>query len=384
MKVPFVNFGLQYRNLQDEIDGVIRKCLEKGDFINRQELKDFEKNFARYIGVKHAIGVLSGTDALFLCLKALNIGPGDEVITVDHTYIATIDVIVHCGAKPVLVDVDYDTMNMDIAKLAEAISTQTRAIIPVHLNGRVAQMDYIKDVAARHNIPIIEDAAQACGASYAGEKAGSFGKAGCFSFYPSKPLGGIGEGGMITTNDDEFADKLLKLRHHGDEPGKKRGKIYCWGYNSILENINAAVLNQKLPYIEDWNNRRKEIAFKYEYGLRNYVKTPPCPDATMDQLFEDIYAYYTIKTDKRDELAAYLKTQDIETMVYLSVPNHKQEDIFSPHKFMDEYIYYSLEVSKRLSKECLCLPMYPEITDGQVEYVIEKVREFFEEKAVAV
>jgi dTDP-4-amino-4,6-dideoxygalactose transaminase len=381
MKVPFVNFGLQYRNLKDEIDGAIGRCLERGDFINRQDLKSFEENFARYIGVKHAIGVLSGTDALFLCLKALNIGPGDEVITVDHTYIATIDVIVHCGAKPVLVDVDYTTMNMDVLGLVDAISTQTKAIIPVHLNGRVAQMDSIKDLAARYRIPIIEDAAQACGASFMGEKAGSFGKAGCFSFYPSKPLGGIGEGGMIATDDDEFADRLLKLRHHGDEPGKKRGKIYCWGYNSILENINAAVLNCKLPYIEEWNTRRKEIALKYECDLRDYVMTPPCPDASMDMIFEDIYAYYVIRIETRDELAAFLKAQEIETMVYLSVPNHMQEGIFRKEDFCTGYYHESLEISKQLSKECLCLPMYPELTDDQVDYVIEKVREFVEEKS---
>jgi len=242
-KVPFVNYPEHYRRIWDDVMVAVTESLSKGDLIMRDQLKRFEENIASFVGAKYATGLNSGTDALLLSLKAAGIGPGDEVITVAHTFVATVSVIVQCEAKPVLVDVGED-MNMDADLVKEAITPRTRAIIPVHLNGRMCDMERLGEIASKNDLLMIEDAAQSLGASFDGRKAGSFGLTSCFSFYPAKMLGCAGDGGAVLTNDEEMAEKMRLLRDHGYQ--RSTGDILCYGYNSRLDNIQAAILDVKL------------------------------------------------------------------------------------------------------------------------------------------
>ena len=383
-RIPFVNYPRAYKKIKPEIDDALLGCLERGDLVYRQDLIDFEKNFAAYCGCKHGIGTGSCTGAMYLCLRVINVFLR-EVITVSHTYIATIDSIVHAGGIPVLIDVDYDTMNMDVDQLERAITPQTQAIMPVHLNGRMCEMDRIMEIAERYKLYVIEDAAQAAGAEYKWKMAGSWGHFGCFSFYPAKILGSYGEGGMIVTNDDEMASKLYLLRDHGEWPhylpGGKKGEIYGWGYNSILDNIQAAVLNVKLRYLPETKGERQGIADKYSAGFRE-IEMANCiaqPYGTMfkapdDDPFDtdlaDIFQNYVIKIKKRDKLKNYLTQRGIETLISWATPNHKQKGLPDLHHF-------KLPVTEQISNEVLSLPMHPELTDPEVEYIVEAVRSFF-------
>ena len=365
MQVPFVNYKVQYQNLKKEINEVINQTLTEGNLILREDVEKFEKNLASLVGAKYAVALNSGTDALFLSLKAAGIGPGDEVITVSHTFVASIAVIVHAGAKPVLVDVK-DDFTLDVDQLEKVITKKTKAIIPVHLNGRVCQMDKIMEIAQKYNLIVIEDAAQALGAQFNNQKAGSFGLTGCFSFYPAKILGAYGDAGAITTNNEEIAEKIRLLRSHGQ---KTKTEIVCYGWTARLDNLQAAVLNIKFKYLPEWIKRRREIAQIYNEGLKNVsqIKLPPAPDS--DKRYFDVYQNYVIRAEKRDELKAYLEKQGVETLIKDPLPNHWQKGL--------NLMHFHLPLTEQLAKEVISLPMYPELTQEQIEYVIKCVKEFY-------
>jgi len=348
MIVKFFNPSLQYDRIKLEIDSAIQRVLIKGDLILRQDVEIFEERLANFIGTKYAIGLNSGTDALFLSLKAIGIGQGDEVITSSYTFAATVGAIVACGAKPVLVDIEENGMLMDIDKIE--ITPQTKAIIPVHLAGAMCDMKRIMALAEKHNLTVIEDAAQAIGAEWKGKKTGSIGLTGCFSFYPAKILGCYGDGGAITTNDDGIKKSILRLRDHGRVG---RNEVNGWGYNSRLDNLQAAVLNTKMKYLAQWIERRKEIARKYD----NVFKEIPQIKSYPSQVYQD----YIIGIEDREKLVEYLKEKEIEVLI-------------------NEYPFpFELSCPNRdkLRKRVLRLPIAPELTDEQVEYVIKSVKEYY-------
>ena len=377
-RVPFINYPRAYQAHKAELNDAIFGCLERGDLVFREDLISFERNFAKFCGVNHGIGVGSCSNAMYLCLKLINVF-FQEVITVSHTYIATIDAIVHAGGTPVLVDIDYDTMNMDVDLLEKAITPQTKAIIPVHLNGRMCEMDRIMEIAKKHNLYVIEDAAQAAGAEYLGKKAGAWGDFGCFSFYPAKVLGCFGEGGMIVTNDEGRASDLYLMRDHGEWPrylpGGTKGEIYGWGYNSILDNIQAAVLNAKLRHLPEAIERRRKIAEMYSWELPGppFIYTPMGTSerfSIREGFQDDVFQNYVIRIEQRDALREHLTSKGIGTLVSWPTPNHRQNGLPDLHRF-------NLSVTERISREVLSLPMYPELTDEEVAYVVKAARLYF-------
>jgi len=376
-KVPFVNYPLQYRLIKDEINTAFDRIFSRGDLILRDDVQKFEEDFSSFIDTKFGIGTGSCTGAMAISLHAAGIKPGDEVITVAHTYIATIDVIIHCGATPILIDI-RDDFNMDVDLLEEAITPRTKAIMPVHLNGRVCEMDKLMSIAKRHNLIVIEDAAQATGAKYQGKPAGSFGLTGCFSFYPAKILGSYGEAGIACTNNKEIAGKLYVLRDHGEKPPylktkekKREKKIDLYGFNTILDNIQAAVLNVKLKHFPKGLKRRREIASLYYEGLSDLSKIKLPPPPTERGLYFDVFQNYVIRSKRREVLAKWLEDKSVETLISWPVPNHRQEALKNLHRFQ-------LPKTEQISREVLSLPMYPELTDRQVKYVIDCIRRFFE------
>jgi len=367
-KVRFVDYPLHYHRLESEIDTAIREVLSNGDLIMRQHLHEFEGNFASFVGVDYAVGLNSGTDALHLSLLAAGVGPGDEVITVSHTFVATVAAIVHCMAIPILVDVGED-FNMDVEQVERAISPRTKAIIPVHLNGRLCDMERLMAIANKHNLMIIEDAAQALGASLNGKKGGSFGLTGCFSFYPAKILGGVGDGGMLVTNNKELAETIRLLRDHGQN--RATGEILFYGFNSRLDNLHAAVLNAKLRHLPDWIERRREIAMLYEKGLSNLpqIRTPPVPQS--QEHYFDAFTNYVVRARERNELAAYLRESGIEILISWPIPMHHQKALGLEH--------FHLPETERISREVLSLPLYPELSTEEVEFVVQTIRQFYKQ-----
>ena len=365
-KVPFVNYPEHYRRIWDEIVEVIEGALSKGDLILRDQLRQFEENIASFVGVKYGVGVNSGTDALFLSLKAAGVGPGDEVITVAHTFVATVSVIIQCEAKPILVDVG-DDMNMDMKQVEEAITPKTKAIIPVYLNGRMCDMERLMAIANEHNLLVIEDAAQALGASFDGKGAGSFGLTGCFSFYPAKMLGAAGDGGAVVTNDEEIAEKIRLLRDHGYQ--RSTGDLLCYGYNSRLDNVQAAILDVKLRHLPEWIERRRNIVSLYHQGLSDLqeLKIPPPPRS--DNRFFDVYQNYVIRAKERNRLTAHLDESGIEILISWPKPMHHHDALGLRH--------FHLPKTEQISNEVLSLPMYPELGDEQVDIVIEAIHKFY-------
>ena len=361
-RVRFVNYPEQYRRLKFEIDAAIRRVLENGDFILRQDVREFEERLATRLGVKHAIGLNSGTDALYLSLLALGIGPGDEVITVAHTFLATVGAIVNCGATPVLVDVGED-YNMDVELAAKAVTARTKAIIPVHLNGRMCDMVQVMNLAESNGLSVIEDAAQALGARFMGRVAGSFGATACYSFYPAKILGTPGDGGMVVTSDDALARQLRGLRDNGRV--NWQDQVIGYGFNSRLDNLHAAILNVKLVHLDEYVARRREIARLYHEtlgGLPGLLLPPPPSE---DGAFYDVYQNYVVRTPRRDELAAHLKEQGIETLISWPVPMHHQQAL--------KLLRFHLPVTEAVSREVLSLPMYPEMSDVDLRAVVDAV-----------
>jgi dTDP-4-amino-4,6-dideoxygalactose transaminase len=366
-KVPFVDPREHYRRLKTEIDGAISDTLSRGDLVLRHQLREFEGNLAEFVGVKFAVGVNSGYHALHFSLIAAQIGPRDEVITVGHTFVATVSAIVHVGATPVLVDVRKD-YNLDPNRLEAAITPRTRAIIPVHLNGRVCEMNRIQAIAREHDLILIEDAAQALGADFKGQRAGSFGLVGCFSFYPFKILGGFGDGGAITTNDAEVARIVRLLRFNGED--RETGEYHYHGYTALLDNVQAAVLDVKLRHLPDWVKHRRMIAGLYRDGLERVegLELPHFGDGS----YGDVFQNYVVRTSLRDELREQLCAQGIETLVHWPKPmwKHKKLALESPQ----------LPETEAICREVLSLPMSAETTAEQVEITVQAIQRFFSSK----
>jgi dTDP-4-amino-4,6-dideoxygalactose transaminase len=349
----------------------IDQVLSAGNLILRQELRDFEAHFAEYIGTRYAVGVNSGFDALHLAMRAIGFQPSDEIITVSHTCIATVGAIVNAGATPILVDV-ADDCNMDLDAFERAISPSTRAVVPVHLDGRPCDMEHVTAIARRHDILVIEDAAQAAGACFDGRPVGSFGIVGCFSLYPFKMLGAFGDAGIVTTNDVEIATKLRYLRDYGQN--RETGDIHAFGFNARLDNLQAAILDVKLPHLEQWIVRRREIAAMYNAGLSG-VGDLLLPEPASPR-FGTVVLNYIIRTAERDALRRALADAGIETLISLARPIHHH-----PALGLQKY---HLPKTDEIARTYMCLPIYPELTDSQVTYVIDSIAEFFSQSPARI
>jgi|SRR5579863_9433402 len=363
MKVPFVDLGAQYQAIAPEINSAIQGVLEKRDFILGRDVELFEKEFADFIGTSHAVGVGSGLAALELALRAWEIGPGDEVITAANTYIATTLAIMAVGARPVLVDMDPATFNINPAAIEAAITPKTRALIPVHLCGQPADMDPILEIAAGRNLLVLEDAAQAHGAMYRGRRAGSLGHAGAFSFYPGKNLGAYGDGGLIVTNDDMLAEKLRQLRNYGQRVKYVHTTI---GTNSRLDTIQAAILRVKLRHLDRWNAQRGERAAQYNALLAGAGCEVPQTAANRTHIFH----LYMVQVENRAEVQKILAERGISTGIHYPIPIHLQEASTSLG-----YRQGDFPATERAAERILSLPMYAELTESQCEYVAENLRE---------
>ncbi len=369
MRVPFLDLRSQHEQILPDIYQRFDEVFYTSNFILGRELEAFEEEFKRYIGARYAIGVGSGTDALLLSLKALDVGANDQVIVPAFSFIACIDVVIRLGAKPILVDVNPSTFALDPEKLPPSISSRTKAIILVHLYGQSAPIDPILDVAKIRNIPVIEDVAQSCGSMYAGRRLGSFGLMGCFSFYPTKNLGGAGDGGLILTNDEKHNEFLRKLRDHGRDKDMEFTDI---GYNSRLDCLQAAVLRVKLRDLDDMNIERVENVAYYRKLLSGLdIILPEVPDDG-----SNTFNLFTIQTTRRDELRAFLAERDIGTAVYYPKPLHLQPCL----RFLG-YKEGDFPMSEQLSQRVLSLPVYPGLKRQQIDYVAECIREFFKGKS---
>ncbi len=362
-KVPLLDLVAQYQEIKPEMDAAIQRVLDSGYFILGPEVAAFEGEVAAYLGVAYGIGVASGTDALILALRALNIGPGDEVILPAYTFFATIGAILHVGATPVLVDIDEQTYCIDIEQTHAKVTSATKAIIPVHLYGQAAEMEALTEIADEHNLNIIEDNAQAFGAEYKGRKTGALGNIGCLSFFPSKNLGGYGDGGMVVTDNPELAEKIRMLRAHG---WRKKYFPEVLGYNSRLDALQAAVLRVKLNYIDRWNDGRRKVAHTYSKALSDSpnFKTPyEAPNR------KHVYHLYILQMTNRDQVQAQLKEAGIGTSIYYPQPLHLAE----PCRELG-YTEGDFPITEKASRETLAIPVYPEMSAEQIEYVLEVVR----------
>lgn len=367
MNIPQINLKRQYDALKEEIEPAVSRVFEGGNFILGKEVKCFEEEMKAFIGVKYALGVGNGTDALTLALKAIGIGPGDEVITVPFTFFSTPEVICNLGARPVFVDIDRHSCNIDPGKIEEKITGRTKAILPVDLYGQSADMEEITKIAKRHNLFVIEDAAQAMGASYKGKRVGSISDIACASFFPTKNLGAAGDGGMLFTNNDELYNLLFSFRVHGASRKYHHERL---GFNSRLDEVQAAILRVKLKRLDKWNKRRRYIGGLYTRAFSGFVETPYIKDGNVH-----IFHQYTIKTKKRDSLTQFLRENGIATAVHYPIPCHLQPAL----KWLG-YKKGDFPVAEEIADAVLSLPVYPELRDDEVEYVIRAVRNFFEKK----
>jgi len=353
----------QYHSIKREVDQAISEVLEKGHFILGPNVAALEKEVAAYLGVKHGVGVASGTDALILAMRALNIGPGDEVIVPSYTFFATAEAVLLVGATPVLVDVEPEAYSIDIEQLADKITDKTKAIIPVHLYGHPANMTAVMEIALQHKLKVIEDNAQAFGAEHRGQKTGSFGDVSCLSFFPSKNLGGCGDGGMVVTNDDGVAERVRMLRTHG---WKKKYFPEVVGYNSRLDELQAAILRVKLRHIDDWNNRRRELAAIYRERLTGAPVVVPKDMADA----RHVYHLFILEVEDRDRFEKQLKEKGIPTSIYYPQPLHLNE----PLKYLG-YKQGDFPVSERASERTISIPFYPEINEEQINRVMTVVND---------
>ena len=369
MRVPLLDLQAQYGSIKDELNEAVRRVMDSQQFVLGPDVKALEEEVAAYTGSRHAVGCASGSDALLLALMALDVGAGDEVVTTPYSFFATAAAVTRLGARPVFVDIEPGTYNIDAGKIEAAVTERTRAVLPVHLYGQCAEMDAVLEVCGRHGLPVVEDAAQAIGAQDRGRQAGAMGDIGCFSFYPSKNLGGAGDGGMLTTDADATAERLRALRVHGSPVKYYHTMI---GINSRLDSLQAAVLRVKLPHLDAWSDARGRNAARYdrlfeEAGLAGRVRLPQVrADA------RHIFNQYVVRVGpERDALAAHLRRQDIGTDVYYPVPLHLQECF--------RYLGYTegdFPESERAARETLALPIYPELTGEQQEYVVAAIAEF--------
>lgn len=392
MNIPLIDLRAQYNSISKELDKATIDVLSSAAYIMGKNVTEFEKEFANYIGTKHAISVGNGTDALVIALKALGIGEGDEVITSTFTYFASAECISAVGATPVFVDVEKDTFNIDPDKIEEKITERTKAIIPVHIFGQSADMDKINIIAKKHNLKVIEDACQAVGAKYKGKMIGTLSDVACFSFFPTKNLSCAGDGGMIVTSDDNVATIAIALRTHGSgETGQKAYNLlnniteevvtsksgddtvynplkyynYLIGYNSRLDAIQAAILRVKLPYLDKWNSRRKEIAKIYDEELiDSNVITPIVREEN-----DTVYHQYVLQSDNREEMLAKLKEKGIATGVYYPVPLHLQK-VYTDLGYKEG----DMPVAEYLSHRTFAIPVYPELSEEQIQYIVDSIK----------
>ncbi len=362
--IPMVDLKLQYQNLKSDFDTAIAEVLENTQFILGPNVQEFEKEAAKLLGVKHALSCASGTDALHLALLAADIGPGDEVITSTFTFIASAEAIRYVGATPVFVDIDPKTFNLDPHLIEHAINDKTKALLPVHIFGQPADMNSIMAIAQKHNLKMIEDCAQSFDAKIEGEVTGSIGLSGCHSFFPSKNLGCFGDGGMVTTNNDDIADQIRIFRNHGSN---KRYHHDVIGYNSRLDELQACILRVKLKHIKKFNQQRYDAAQKYSAALKDIV-TPPFED----KLGNHVYHQYTLLSPKRDLIMKALQDKQIACAIYYPIPLHRQ------NVFVDDYKDISLPISERVASECMSLPIFPEISDEQIELITATIRSVFQ------
>ena len=358
--IPMVDLKTQYHQLKSEIDQAVLDALESTQFILGPNVTGLEKETAAYLGSPYAVGCASGTDALHLAVLAAGIKPGDEVITTPFTFIATAEAICYAGATPVFVDVAPQTFNIVPELIEQAITPKTRAVIPVHLFGQPADMDAICDICERHKLVLIEDCAQSFGAAIGGRMTGSIGAFGCFSFFPSKNLGGYGDGGLVTATTAEGAENLKVLRNHGSRVRYHHDVI---GFNSRLDDLQAAILRVKLRHIDRFNQERRRVAHRYSEGLKDIVQVP----------FEDgkgihVYHQYTLLSEQRDQIMQALSDQQISSAVYYPIPLHRQ------NVFAEQCRNLSLPVAESVAARCMSLPIYPEMSNDQVDQVIAAVR----------
>ena len=392
MNIPLIDLKAQYGSLADELNKVTLDVLSSANYILGKNVIEFEKEFAEYIGVKHAISVGNGTDALVLALKAMGIGEGDEVITTPFTFFATAESISAVGATPIFVDVRKDTFNIDTSKIEDKITEKTKAIIPVHIFGQAADMDEINEIAKRHNLLVIEDACQAIGGKYKGRNIGSLGDMACFSFFPTKNLGCAGDGGMIVTDNDDLAVIARALRTHGSgENGQKAFNLlnnieeevqsskesndtvynplkyynYLIGYNTRLDAIQAAILKVKIKEIDKWNAKRREIVEQYNNSFEDLdLVTPVC-----DENNEHVYHMYILQSEDRERMLTKLEEKGVATGVYYPVPLHLQK-VYKDLGYKEG----DMPVSEYLSHRTFAIPVYPELSDDQIKYIIDSVR----------
>lgn len=392
MNIPLIDLKAQYKSISEDLDRVTKEVLSSAAYIMGKNITEFEKEFAEYIGVKHAISVGNGTDALVIALKSLGIGAGDEVITSTFTYFASAECISAVGATPVFVDVEEDTFNIDPSKIEEKITDKTKAIIPVHIFGQSADMDPINEIAKKYNLKVIEDACQAVGGKYKGKMIGTLGDAACFSFFPTKNLSCAGDGGMIVTNDDDIATIVKALRTHGSgETGQKAYNLlnniteevqsskdgddtvynplkyynYLIGFNSRLDAIQGAILRVKLPHLDSWNAGRRKVAEVYNRELKNSEVVIPI----VREENEHIYHQYVLQSEDREAILNKLKEKGVATGVYYPVPLHLQK-VYADLGYKEG----DMPVAEYLSHRTFAIPVYPELTEEQVNYIVDAIK----------
>jgi dTDP-4-amino-4,6-dideoxygalactose transaminase len=363
IQIPLVDLKAQYFSIKPEIDAAIKRVIEATSFILGEEVSAFEQAFASAVGTKGCVGVASGTAALQLALLAVGLKPGDEVITTAHTFIATTEALSQIGGKPVFVDIDPKTYNIDPNLVEDAITPRTKGILPVHLYGLPAQMEPLRDIANRHSLWLIEDAAQAHAAEYHGEPCGSIGDLACFSFYPGKNLGAYGDAGAVTSNDEALLARVRKLRNHGRTSKYEHDEI---GFGERIDALQAAILAAKLPHLERWTESRRAHARLYNELLAGRdVETPfELPNA------RHVYHLYVLRTPRRDEMFEYLKLKGVDAGIHYPVPLHRQ-----PAYLKQGYGAVRLPITERVAGEVISLPMYPELSGEQIEYVAQAVNE---------
>jgi len=392
MNIPLIDLKAQYKSIAEDLDRVTKEVLSSASYIMGKNVTEFEKEFAEYIGVKHAISVGNGTDALVIALKSLGIGNGDEVITTPFTFFATAETISAVGAIPVFVDVEKDTFDIDPTKIEEKITSKTKAILPVHIFGQSAKMDEINEIAKKHNLKVIEDACQAVGSKYKGRNIGTLADVACFSFFPTKNLGCAGDGGMIVTSDDNIATIARALRTHGSgENGQKAYNLlnnvteevktadnaddtvynplkyynYLIGFNTRLDAIQGAILSIKLPHLDEWNEKRRQIAKIYDENLKDTdLVTPVIKDEN-----EPVYHMYILQSEDREAILSKLKERGVATGVYYPVPLHLQK----VYKHLG-YKEGDMPVAEYLSHRTFAIPVYPELTEDQINYIVQSIK----------
>ncbi|MGA2677493.1 MAG: DegT/DnrJ/EryC1/StrS family aminotransferase [Methanobacterium sp.] len=356
--IPFFDFKREYSTLKDEINKSLMEVFNKGIFILGEEVQNFEEKFSKYVGTDYGLGVNSGSDALFMAIKALGIGVGDEIITVSHTFISTVDAIYRNGANPKFVDINPDNYCIDVLKIEDNITDKTRAILPVHLYGHPADMDPILKIAEKNDLYVIEDCSQAHGAEYKGRKVGSIGDIGCFSFYPTKNLGAYGDGGFIALNDESTYENLKILQNYGQS---KKYHYDSLGLNSRLDEMQAAILNMKIEYLDKWNKRRINLAKIYNELLDNSLYKLP----SVEKYSNHVYHLYVISTAKRNEIKEYLLKKEVQSMIHYPIPVHKQISYSSLN------LNYRLPITEDVSKKILSLPLNQWLIVEEIEKICE-------------